>query len=263
MRYTKGSFVITTEGDIPLLRHVRNCRFVGHQQLLDLLENDAAVSGRRTFNWRVQRLLRTGHIRQVETISWEGSPVYSITQKGLCALESQGDFAVALHSRTRRMPDSAQVFHSLELNALRLALAHTGLLVSWQSEIEIASCNMVSSIYQKDYDAIVKIWLGTEIREFALEYERSLKSARQYEKVRAALEAERQVACVLYVTADVDLLLAVRYQLIPVSKRLGFAVVRALKEQFLAAEVTTDLTGSVVSLERFLEYAHPLYMQRE
>ena len=261
MRYTKGSFVITREGDIPLLRHVRNCRFVGHQQLFELLEIDAAVSCRRTFNWRVQRLLNTDHIRQVERVSWEGSPVYSIAQKGLCALETQGDFAIALHSRTRKMPDPAQVFHALELNALRLALAHSGLVVSWQSEIEIASCNMISGIYQKDYDAIVKVWRGTEIREFALEYERSLKSARQYEKVRAALEAERQIACVLYVTADLDLLFAIRYQLIPVSKRLGFALARSLKEQLLAAAVATDGTESAVTLERFLEFAHPLYMQ--
>lgn len=261
MRYIKGSFVITAEGDIPLLRHVRNCRFVGQQQLFELLENDGAVSCRRTFNWRVQRLLNTDHIRQVETVSWEGSPVYSITQKGLCTLESQGDFAIALHSRTRQMPDAAQVFHALELNALRLALAHSGLLVSWQSEIEITSCNMVSGIYQKDYDAIVKIWRGAEIREFALEYERSLKSARQYEKVRAALEAERQISCVLYVTTDVDLLFAIRCQLTPVSKRLGFALARSLKEQLLATVVTTDATGRTVSLEGFLEYAHPLYIQ--
>lgn len=261
MRYTKGSFVITTEGDVPLLRHVRNCRFVGHKQLFELLANDAAASCRRTFNWRVQRLLATDHIRQVETVFWEGSPIYFIAQKGLCALESQGDCAVALHSGTRHMPDSAQVFHALELNALRLALIRNGLLVSWQSEIEITSCNMVSGLYKKDYDAIVRIWRGAEIREFALEYERSLKSARQYEKVRTAIEAERQIACVLYVTADVDLLFAVLCQLTPVLKRLGFVVARSLKEQLLATAVTTDANGSSVSLERFLEYAHPLYMQ--
>lgn len=260
MRYTKGSFVITTEGDVPLLRHVRNCRFVGHKQLFELLENDAGVSCRRSFNWRVQRLLRTGHIRQVETVSWEGTPVYSITQKGLCALESQGHFAIALHAGTRRMPDSAQLFHALELNTIRLALAQAGLLVSWQSEIEIASCNMISAVYQKDYDAIVKIWLGTEMREFALEYERSLKSARQYEKVRAALETEHQVACVLYLTTDLDLLFAILYQLSHLSKQIGFATARSFREQLLATSVTTDAKGCTVSLERFLQYAHPLYM---
>lgn len=158
------------------------------------------------------------------------------------------------------MPDPAQVFHALELNALRLTLARTALLVSWQSEVEISSSNMVSGVYQKDYDAIVKIWVGSEMREFALEYERSLKSARQYEKVRAALEAERRISRVLYLTTDVDLLLAILFQLTPISKGIGFATARSFKEQLLATSVTTDATGGSVSLEKFLQYAHPLYM---
>src|SRR5436305_1637631 len=38
MRYPKGSVVISGAGDIPLLRMVRNCRFVSHQQLFELLQ---------------------------------------------------------------------------------------------------------------------------------------------------------------------------------------------------------------------------------
>jgi hypothetical protein len=262
MRYPKGTFVITAERDIPLLRQVRNSRFVGHQQLFELLQCDAVASCRSTFNWRVQRLLKTRHIERLEAVSWQGSPVYSITQNGLVELESQGEFAIALHSRTRQMPDRTQVFHALELNAIRLALARNSLLVSWQSEVEISSTNMVSGApYQKDYDAIVKVWVGNEVREFALEYERSLKSARQYEKVRAALEAERQIGCVLYLTADPDLLLAILYQLTPVSKRIGFLTSRSFREQLLTASVTTDANRAMVTLREFLQYAHPLYMR--
>lgn len=260
MRYVKGSFVITPDRDIPLLRHVRNCRFVGHQQLFELLHYDAVASCRSTFNWRIQRLLKTRHIKRLEAVSWQGAPVYSVTQNGLVELESHGDFAIALHSRTRQMPDRSQVFHALELNAIRLSLAHNSLLVSWQSEVEISSTNMVSGTpYQKDYDAIVKIWVGDEVREFALEYERSLKSAKQYERVRAALEAERQIGSVLYLTADPDLLLAVLYQLAPTSKRLGFLTARSFQEKLLAASVTTDAHRAMISLEEFLRFAHPLY----
>lgn len=261
MRYIKGSFVITTDGDIPLLRQVRNSRFVSHQQLFELLQYDGLVSSRGTFNWRIQRLLKTRHIERLEAISWQGSPIYSITQNGLVELESQGEFAIALHSRTRQMPDRTQVFHALELNAIRLSLARNALLVSWQSEVEISSSNMVSGApYQKDYDAIVKIWVASEVREFALEYERSLKNSKQYEKVRAALEAERRIGCILYLTPDSDLLFAVMYHLTPVSKRLGFATARSFREQLLAASVTTDANRAVVTLEEFLQYAHPLYM---
>jgi hypothetical protein len=260
MRYAKGSFVITRERDIPLLRHVRNCRFVGHQQLFELLHHDALVSCRRVFNWRIQRLLQSRNLERLQAVSWQGSPVYCVSQNGLLELESNGEFAIALHSRTRQMPDPVQVFHALELNAIRLALARNALLVSWQSEVEISSRNLVSGAYRKDYDAIVKVWVGNEIREFALEYERTLKSAKQYERVRAALEAECRIGCVLYLAVDLDLLLAILYHLTPVSKRLGFATARAFKEHLLGTSVTTDANRAMVTLEEFLQYAHPLYV---
>ncbi len=261
MRYVKGSFVITAQGDIPLLRQVRNSRFISHQQLFELLQYDRHVSSRGTFNWRIQRLLKAHHLERMESVSWQGSPIYSITPNGLVELESQGEFAIALHSRTRQMPDRVQVFHALELNAIRLSMARNALLVSWQSEVEISSANMVSAApYQKDYDAIVKVWVGAEVREFALEYERSLKSSKQYEKVRAALEAERQIGCVLYLTADVDLLLALLFQLTPVAKRLGFLTARSFRERLLAASVTMDARSALVTVEEFLHYSHPLYI---
>ena len=260
MRYAKGSFAITRDGDIPLLRQVRNSRFVSHNQLFELLRYDALVASRSTFNWRVQRLLKTRYIERLEAVCWQGYPVYSVTQRGLVELESQGEFAISLHSRTRRMPDPSQVFHALELNAIRLSLARHALLVSWRSEVEVSSTNMVSGApYQKDYDAIVKVWIANEPREFALEYERSLKSAKQYQAVRAALEAERQIGCVLYLTADADLLLALLYQLTPASKRLGFLTARCFRQELLAASVTTDANRAMVTLEEFLQYSHPLY----
>lgn len=263
MRYMKGSLVITADGDIPLLRLVRNCRFVSHQQLFELLRHDAVLSSRSTFNWRIQRLLKSGQIERLNKLDLEGVPVYSITRRGLLELERQGEFLIALNSSTRQMPDPVQVFHALELNALRLALARSALLVSWQSEVEISTLNMVSDSFQKDYDAIVKIWLGNEIREFALEYERSLKNAKQYESVRAALEAERMIGCVLYVTVDTNLLLAVLHHLTPIARRLGFLTARSFRDQLLAAPVTTETTRAQVALEEFLQYSHPLYIGSE
>jgi hypothetical protein len=260
MRYPKGSVVVTGAGDIPLLRMVRNCRFVSHQQLFELLQHDAVESSRGSFNWRMRRLLKAGRVDRVKDVFWKGSAVYTVNQNGLVELESQGEFAVALHSGTHQMPDRAQVFHALELNAIRLSLVRSALLVSWQSEVEVTSANMVSTApYQKDYDAIVKVWLGNEVREFALEYEHSLKSAKQYEKIHGALEAERRVGCVLYLTVDPNLLTVILYQLTPVSTRLGFLTSRAFREQLLEASVTTDNNRAMVTLQEFLQYSHPLY----
>ena len=260
MRYPKGSVVVTRSGDIPLLRLVRNCRFVSHQQLFELLQHDGVESSRGSFNWRIRRLLKAGRIERVNDVLCDGYAVYTINQNGLVELESQNEFAIALHSGTHQMPDRAQVFHALELNAIRLSLVRSALLVNWQSEVEISSWNMVSSApYQKDYDAIVKVWVGDELREFALEYEHSLKNTKQYERVRAALEAERRVSSVLYLTVDQNLSTALLYQLTPVSKRLGFLTSRSFRQQLLNALVTTDNNRAMMTLEDFLQYSHPLY----
>src|SRR6266480_1657448 len=76
-----------------------------------------------------------------------------------------------------------------------------------QTELEIASFNTISRApYQKGYDAIVDVWIGERTARFALEYERTLKSFKQYEHIRAALEAEEQIGFVLYLTSGMEVL---------------------------------------------------------
>jgi len=59
---------------------------------------------------------------------------------------------------------------------VQLALARANVLASWQTELEIASFNTISRApYQKDYDAIVDVWVKEHTARFALEYERTLK----------------------------------------------------------------------------------------
>jgi hypothetical protein len=71
------------------------------------------------------------------------------------------------------------------------------------------------------------------------------------------------VGCVLYVTVDANLLLAIFHQLTPIAKRLGFLTARSFREQLLAASVTTEATRAMVTLEEFLQYSHPLYTGSE
>src|SRR5258708_36777858 len=124
--------------------------------------------------------------------------VYRITHEGIALLEHHGQFTTVLHSKTEHLPHASQVFHSLELNRIQLALASENLLANWQSEIEIASFNTISCApYQKDYDAIVDVWLGGKTARFPLDYERCRKGCSQYDRIRAALQAERQVGWIL------------------------------------------------------------------
>lgn len=264
MRYAKGTFVITEERDLPLLRHVRNARFVSHQQLFELMRLDGLGSCRTTFNWRIRRLLKTGHIQRLMGMNWKRAAIYSITAYGLSEIETQGEFLLAMHSGNRQVPDRVRAVHALQLNGIRLALAHGGLLVHWLSEVEVSSANMVSNMvaaqpYAKNYDAIVKVWVNGEIREFALEYERSLKSAKRYEKINIALDGEQKVPCVLYLTASSEILMMLVYHLAATSQRVAFATLGSFEQGLLGTSVVTDSSGDLVSLGEFLRYAHPLY----
>lgn len=216
MRYLRNSIVIQEERDIPLLRQVRNAKFASHNQLFELMRFAGSESSRDSFGWRVRRLLKAGFLSISDGAFGAEGLVYRITREGVALLEHHGHFTAVLHSNTKHLPHISQVLHSLELNRIQLALARQNLLAHWQSEIEIASFNTIScSPYKKDYDAIVDVWLGEKTARFALEYERCLKSYRHYDHIRAALQAERQVGSILFLTSGMEVLIHLVHELNP------------------------------------------------
>jgi hypothetical protein len=163
----------------------------------------------------------------------------------LC-LSTAANFTTILHSRTEHLPHASQIFHALELNGIQLGLRRRNLLAGWHSDVEVASFNKISrSPYQKDYDAVVDVWLGDKRTCFALEYERSLKSARQYQQVRQALELEQQVGCILYLTAGIEILVHLLHTFQQISINLAFANAPDFAELLLDTTVIThrNLTG--------------------
>src|SRR5438270_2870098 len=194
MRYAKNSVVINSERDVPLLLQVRNSRFVSHEQLFEFMQYRGVDDRRSSFNWRTRRLINSGQLSVCDSSSGTGSAIYRITKQGLALLEHHGHFTAILHSRTEHLPHASQIFHALELNGVQLALRRRNLLAGWHSDVEISSFNTISrSPYQKDYDAVVDVWLNSKQVCFELEYERSLNNSRQYEHVSQALELEQQV----------------------------------------------------------------------
>jgi hypothetical protein len=247
MRYIKDSLVIQAERDIPLLRQVRNSKFISHLQLFEMMKFAGSEHSRDSFGWRVRRLLKAGLLSSCAGTFGAESAVYRITRQGIALLEHHGQFTTVLHSKTQHLPHPSQVFHSLELNQLRLALAHENVLANWQSEIEVASFNTISCApYQKDYDAIVDVWIGDQRARFALEYERSLKSYRQYERIRAALQAERKIGCILYLTSGMEVLAHLFHELSSVADKLAFANARDFERMLLDTQVVTarNLAGA-------------------
>ncbi len=207
MRYAKSSLVVNYERDIPLLRQVRNFKFVSHHQLFEHMKLAGFERSRISFNWRVKRLVDSGQIAVCANVFGAGSSVYQVTRDGLTLLEFHGHFTTVLHSNTGHLPNKAQVFHALELNNIQLALARKNLLAGWQSELEVASFNTISRTpYCKDYDAIVDVWIDDRQARFALEYERTLKGGRHYQKIRRLLETERQIDTILYLGSGPEVL---------------------------------------------------------
>jgi len=250
MRSAKNGLVIHAERDIPLLRQVRNSKFVSHDQLYQLLRFSGSESSRDSLGWRIRRLLKARLLEICEGPFGSRSAVYRITHAGIALLEHHGHFTAVLPSNTAHLPHLSQIFHSLELNQIRLALVHQNVLANWQSEIEVASFNTIScSPYQKDYDAIVDVWVEDRKRRFALEYERSLKSYRHYARIRAALEAEHELDCILYLTAGTEVLVHLVHEFHSIPRKLAFATARDFEHTVLSTRVITagSLAGAPFS----------------
>jgi hypothetical protein len=135
-----------------------------------------------------------------------------------------------------------------------LALTRGNVLAAWLSDVETASGNTVSrSPLNKDYDAIVDVWNHQKMARFALEYERTLKSARQYERVRRNLERDEVIGCVLYLTAGADIALHLSYELSGISKRLAFATSTAFRQQLLDTPVHMHPDQSPIAFRGLLQ----------
>ena len=161
MRYAKNGLVIQGGRDVPLLRQVRNSKFISHDQLFDFMRFGGWEHSRDSFNWRLRRLVKAGYLAVCEGFFGAGSAVYRITRDGIHLLEHHGEFSTVLHSNTQHLPHPSQIFHALQLNSVQLALAHQNVLCQLAVGNRIASFNTISRApYQKDYDAIVEVWVG-------------------------------------------------------------------------------------------------------
>ena len=92
--------------------------------------------------------------------------------------------------------------------------------------------------YAKTYDAVVKVSLGHEIAcEFAIEYERTLKSERRYESVVEAIANEKRLQVILYLTSSYEVASTLRSLLQHVQARILLAHVDKFKRDLLDTQV--------------------------
>ena len=242
MRYQKGSIGLNDFRDKPILRFVAESRYIGHSQLWRFSRTAFAEFNRQVFNWRIRRLVRGGLVRRQVVPFLDGEALYSITGRGIQALERLGVYYLGADLNREKELHEFQIPHALELNAIRLALMRTYEFSSWIPESFIRVLNLSpATAYAKVYDGIARVRLTGGSIEFAVEYERTLKSQAKYEKIREVIESEKRLSVFLYLLPTNELLSSLRHEFWRTKRQVLFGLVDEFKESVFQAPLTTAM----------------------
>lgn len=240
MRYQKGSIGLNDFRDKAILSLVAESRYIVHSQLWKFSKAAFAEFDRRVFNWRIRRLARSGLVRKHVLPLLNGEALYSISSRGIQALERLGVYYLDGNLDREKEIHEFQIPHALELNSIRLALMRTDSLGSWIPESFIRVLNLSpATAYAKVYDAIARVHLTGETIEFAVEYERTLKSQTQYEKIREAIESETRLNAFLYLVPHFELLYSLSHEFWNTKRLVFFSLSGEFKKKVFAAPVRT------------------------
>jgi hypothetical protein len=207
VRYPKGSLQLNQSRDVPLLRQVLRSEFVTHSQLFEFMRLNHYERSRKSFDWRLRRLVDRELVRRKTTPGCTGEFVYSLATTAAVLLQGMGEYCLVGRDRFNGKEAERSVLHALGLNEIHLSVLRAGLLVRWIGSMEIRSQNELTAFgFAKDYDAVVTVRSEAGEQRFALEYERSPKPMRYYRDVAASLSREAHVHQVLYLVCNYDLL---------------------------------------------------------
>jgi hypothetical protein len=239
MRYAKGSVSLKFP-DQQLLHVVADARYITHCQLFQLSRLKAFEFKHTTFNWRVRRLVKIRLLRK-HVIPYAGTDaLYSITRGGIQALEQMGvRFLGGGYVDRETDPGEKLISHVLELNRIRLALERSRTLVSWipESLIRVLNLSPIDG-YAKVYDAIVKVNVGDDVwTEFAIEYEQTLKNEERYAKIAEAIESEKRLDTILYLSSSYEIASVLRRHFHRTQRQILFAHLNDFMKDVLNTQV--------------------------
>jgi hypothetical protein len=252
VRYLKGSISLRPQ-DAGLLHFVADARYITHSQLFELARLKAVEFDRPVFNWRVRRLVNSGLLRK-QVVPYLGTDaMYSITRSGIHGLEEMGIMYLGGYVEREKDPAEVQIPHVLELNRIRLALERSHVLVNWIPEVMVRILNLSPALgYAKAYDAVATVRTAAGSAEFAIEYERTLKSEQKYEKILEAIEAERRLHTILYLAPSFEILSSLRCSFERARHDIVFALVSRFEKDVLATEVDLARVSRRMTLEQAL-----------
>jgi hypothetical protein len=244
MRYPKGSIQLNQSRDLPLLRQILHSEFVTHSQLFEFMHLNHYERSRKSFDWRLRRLVDRELVRRQTTPSCVGEFVYSVASSAAILLQGMGEYCLIGHDRSNANEADRKVLHAIGLNGIQLSLLRAGLLVRWIATMEIRSQNELTGFgFAKDYDAIVTLRSDVGEHRFALEYERSPKTSRYYRAVAASMIQEAHVNQVLYLVCNYDLLRFISSFFMKAQCRVLFGLVRDWHAQLLDMLVSDSSTN--------------------
>jgi len=207
MRYPRGSIQLNESRDLPLLRQILRSEFVTHSQLFEFMQLNHHEHSRKSFDWRLRRLVGRELVRRQIHAACTGDVVYFIATSAALLLQGTGEYCLVGRGRFNGKEAERSVLHAIGLNEIHLSLLRARSLVRWTAAMEVRSQNELTAFgFAKDYDAVVTVGTESGEKRFALEYERSPKTTRHYRDVASSLNRETHVHCVLYLVSNYDLL---------------------------------------------------------
>ena len=253
MRYPKGSIQLNQSRDLPLLRQILRSEFVTHSQLFDFMRLNHCEHTRKSFDWRLRRLVDRELVRRQTIPGCTGEFVYSVGSGAAMMLQGSGEYCLVGRGRFNGKEAERSVLHAIGLNEIQLSALRAGLLVRWICSMEVRSQNELTGFgFAKDYDAVVTVRTGVGEQGFALEYERSPKPMRYYRDVAAALGRESHVSRVLYLVSNYDLLQFISGFFRNGQSRVFFGLVKDWHAQLL------DMSVSRCSATRSIRFRETL-----
>jgi hypothetical protein len=249
MRHLPGSIAISDDADVPLLRAVHRAGHLTVHQLYASLYSSKEKGLWDTLNWRVGRLVTHKFLDQTPVEGLRGAAL-SLGENGELSLQGREELLVERASRTRGVNKQHQIWHDVELFDIQLALRRAGVVVLWESEPEIKAVNdFTTDRYAKDYDAVVTFRSGNRCGKVAIEYERTPKWSKAYERICAEIDQERKLETCLYLVPNRELHAFVLHTLRNARRRIMIA----LAPEFVQFPEITPLidarTGTTSRLE--------------
>jgi hypothetical protein len=203
MRYKKGQVLITTR-DLDLLNMIARARFITRRQLTHISSpNESDKSYSIKLNWRIRRLLREKLITET-TLPLQES-FLTIAPRGLAVLKM---LDTAFETRTHDLrifppnPHSRFRSHEIMLAEIWAAFKKSGKLIQWTTSFELGiAAKKKAPESVKRYDALAILETPKGACQIAIEYERLVKSKRNYSKIIYTMQNDVHAPLVLYVCA--------------------------------------------------------------